>query len=101
MDTADIKDKHYSLLVFSCIGHAGLVTSLAFYGLSHSDSFAANIYLLLVLLGAWPFWALVLRKFGWRPIEIFLTMILGLLVLSPVFLIFLVGWALAHGGSLG
>jgi hypothetical protein len=101
MNTTAAKNKHYSLLAFFCISHAALVTSLVIYGVSHSDSFAANIHLLLVLLGAWPFWALVLWKFGWRPMAIVLTMILGLLILSPVLFLFLVGWAMEHGGSLG
>ena len=104
-ESKEIKQKHYSLFVISCTAHAGLITVLALYGSSHGDSAGIldkiYIYLWWALFAAWPFWCVVLWRFGWRPIEILLTIFLGLLVLLPVFLLFLAGWALAHGGSLG
>jgi hypothetical protein len=55
----------------------------------------------LVLLGVWPLWFVVFLKKGWRTDQIMITMIIGLLILSPLFLFFLVAWSLGHGGSLG
>jgi hypothetical protein len=105
MNTLSSKKQHHALLTVTCISHAGLITAAFMFILSHGNSSdsLANFYVDLwwVLFAVWPFWVVVFWRFGWRPLHIVLTIILGLVVLSPVFLALAVGWSLAHGSSLG
>jgi hypothetical protein len=99
------KQKYHTLLTIACLAHAALVTAAVFHSLKNgaASSFNSNffVYLWWTLLAAWPFWIFVFWKFSWQTNRIMITMIIGLLILSPIFFLFLIGWALSHGGSLG
>jgi len=100
-----VLQRHPNLLAFLCIAHAIFVTAAACLAFMYPAAISSSIHVLgiiwWVLLGAWPFWAVVFLMNGWKVQRIMVTMIIGLAILSPLFLLFLVGWSLGHGGSLG
>jgi hypothetical protein len=102
---ASVKRHRYIPLEFACIAHAALITATSYCFLRSSASIPAHIgifiFLWWVVLGVWPFWIIVFWKHGWRTSRIMVTMLLGMLILSPVFFGLLIAWSLGHGSSLG
>lgn len=93
------------LLAFLCIAHAVFLTTAIFclFGYSRFVGSSSSILdiMWLVLLGVWPLWIVVFLMNGWKANQIMVTMIIGLAILSPLFLFFLLMWSLGHGGRLG
>src|SRR5579859_8033574 len=97
----EVEQRHPNLLTNLCLVHALLVTSAAYFAFNQPELFSSLLSIWLLLLGAWPFWIIVFLMNGWKTHQIMVTMIMGLVILSPLFLFFLVAWSLRHGGSLG
>jgi hypothetical protein len=101
----DAKQKHPTLLSFLCIAHAAFLTAAVYFAFKYSALIGSSGKILgviwLILLIAWPFWIVVFLMNGWKVQRIMITMIVGLFILSPLFLWFLVVWSLGHGASLG
>jgi len=83
----------------ACIAHAAFLTAAMYYLFGSSNSILGIMW--LVLLGVWPLWIVVFLMNGWKTNQIMVAMIIGLAILSPLFLLFLMMWSLGHGGSLG
>lgn len=94
-----VEQRHPKLLAFLCIAHATFVTAAVYFALKYlftSSSGSILGIMLLVLLGAWPFWIVVFLMNGWKTQRIMVTMIIGLFILSPPFLLFLLFCSLGH-----
>jgi hypothetical protein len=97
--------KHYALFTILCLAHAVLLTAVTFHSLTNQTIGPLSVkectFLLWTLFAAWPFWLFVFWMFDWRTSRIMITLMIGLLILSPIFFLILIGWSLAHGASLG
>jgi hypothetical protein len=86
------EQRHPKLLAFLCIAHAAFLTAAMYYLFGSSNSILGIMW--LVLLGVWPLWIVVFLMNGWKTNQIMVTMIIGLAILSPLFLLFLMMWSL-------
>ena len=96
--------KNNRLLSLLCIAHAVCLTAGLGYlftyvgGLGCFARLPGKIW--FVFLGLWPVWLVVFLMRRWKTHRIMITMLMGLVILSPLFLVFLILWALRNGASL-
>lgn len=79
-------------LALLCIGHAVCLTGGFFIlveilGFNFFVSIPCKIW--FVLLALWPLWLVVFLIRGWKTHVTMITMLIGLVILSPLFLVFL------------
>jgi len=96
--TEEKKQKHFYSLTTACIVHAALITLALFWALKNSGNVhSLLIYTWWTMLAAWPLWIIPFLMLRWPTNRIMITMIAGLLIISPALFILLIASAMGRG----